>query len=76
MWQGGRLWFSDFFGGQVASILPSGTDLRIEALVPAQPSGLGWLPDGRLLIVSMRDRTILRRETDGNLVERDGTPPL
>jgi sugar lactone lactonase YvrE len=67
-WHEGRLWFSDFFSGQVASVLPSGADLRIEALVPTQPSGLGWLPDGRLLVVSMRDRTILRRETDGKLV--------
>ncbi|MCK9877329.1 SMP-30/gluconolactonase/LRE family protein [Frankia sp. Ag45/Mut15] len=66
-WHENRLWFSDFFGGRVASVLPSGSDLRIEALVPAQPSGLGWLPDGRLLIVSMRDRRILRRETDGTL---------
>lgn len=54
----------------MASILPPGSDLRIEALVSAQPSGLGWLPDGRLLIVSMRDCRILRRETDGTLVVR------
>jgi sugar lactone lactonase YvrE len=67
-WRDGRLWFSDFFSGQVASVLPSGSDLRIEASVPQQPSGLGWLPDGRLLVVSMRDRKILRREPDGTLV--------
>jgi sugar lactone lactonase YvrE len=30
--------------------------------VPGQPSGLGWLPDGRLLIVSMQDRKLLRLE--------------
>ncbi|QUQ72438.1 SMP-30/gluconolactonase/LRE family protein [Kutzneria sp. CA-103260] len=66
-WRDGRLWFSDFFSGQVASVLPSGADLRVEALVPQQPSGLGWLPDGRLLVVSMRDRKILRREPDGTL---------
>lgn len=67
-WHDGRLWFSDFFSGQVASVLPSGSDLRIEASVPDQPSGLGWLPDGRLLVVSMRDRKILRRESDGSMV--------
>jgi sugar lactone lactonase YvrE len=39
------------------------------AHVPQQPSGLGFLPDGRMLIVSMRDRKILRREGDGSLVE-------
>ena len=30
--------------------------------------GLGFLPDGRLLIVSMRDGKLLRREPDGSLV--------
>ena len=36
--------------------------------MPAQPSGLGWLPDGRMLVVSMRDARLLRREPDGTLV--------
>src|SRR5205823_2388915 len=45
-----------------------GSDIRTEAEVPGQPSGLGWLPDGRLLVVSMRDGRLLRRETDGTLV--------
>jgi len=33
------------------------------------PCGLGFLPDGRLLITSMNDRKILRREPDGTIVE-------
>jgi sugar lactone lactonase YvrE len=36
--------------------------------VPNNPSGLGWLPDGRLLVVSMVDRKLLRLEPEG-LVE-------
>lgn len=36
--------------------------------VPGRPSGLGWLPDGRLLVVSMTDRRLLRLE-EGGLVE-------
>jgi sugar lactone lactonase YvrE len=67
-WHDERLWFSDFYGGVVQSVRPDGSDLRLEASVPEQPSGLGWLPDGRLLIVSMRDRRVLRREADGSLV--------
>lgn len=67
-WHDERLWFSDFYGGIVQSVLPDGSDLRLEASVPQQPSGLGWLPDGRLLIVSMRDRRLLRREPTGELV--------
>jgi len=66
-WHGGRLWFSDFFSHSVRSVPTSGEGQRREAEVNGQPSGLGWLPDGRLLIVSMRDRRIIRRETDGSL---------
>lgn len=68
-WHDERLWFVDFYLGQVLSIEEDGGDLRVEAEVPEQPSGLGWLPDGRLLVVSMRDHRILRREADGTLVE-------
>jgi sugar lactone lactonase YvrE len=66
-WRDGRLWFSDFYGMKVLSMREDGSDQRVEATVPGQPSGLGWLPDGRLLIVSMRDYTLLRREADGSL---------
>lgn len=33
--------------------------------VPGQPSGLGWLPDGRMLVVSMTDRRLLRLDSNG-----------
>jgi sugar lactone lactonase YvrE len=66
-WHDGRIWVSDFYTHQVVSADEHGGDLRVEAQVPAQPSGLGWLPDGRLLIVSMRDHRLLRREPDGAL---------
>ena len=67
-WHDGRIWFSDFYGYQVFSAREDGSDLRVEADVPTQPAGLGWLPDGRLLIVSMLDNKVLRREEDGSLV--------
>jgi len=67
-WHDQRIWFSDFYTYRVYSALEDGGDLRVEAEVPGQPSGLGWLPDGRLLIVSMRDARVLRREPDGTLV--------
>src|ERR1700744_3141092 len=67
-WRDGRIWFSDFYTHQVMSAQEDGSDLREEATVPQQPAGLGWLPDGRLLIVSMKDRKLLRREPDGTLV--------
>ena len=72
-WHDHRIWFSDFYTCRVYSAAEDGSDVRIEAEVAQQPSGLGWLPDGRLLIVSMRDGLLLRREADGTLVSR-GTP--
>lgn len=65
-WHEGRLWLSDFYTHRVVSIDAQG-QATTEAEVPQQPSGLGWLPDGRLLISSMRDRRVLRREADGTL---------
>jgi sugar lactone lactonase YvrE len=59
-WHGGRLWFSDFFHAQVFSAGEQG-DLRAEFAVPGSPSGLGWRPDGGLLVVSMQDRRLLLR---------------
>jgi SMP-30/Gluconolactonase/LRE-like region len=67
-WHDGRIWVSDFYTYRVLSAEEDGSDLRVEAEVPQQPSGIGWLPDGRLLVVSMRDRRVLRREDDGSLV--------
>jgi sugar lactone lactonase YvrE len=66
-WHDGRIWFSDFYTHRVLSAREDGSGLRTEALVAQQPAGLGWLPDGRLLVVSMRDRKILRREADGTM---------
>lgn len=74
-WHDGRLWLSDFYTGRVVSCDAEGGDVRDEAHVPAQPSGLGWLPDGRLLVVSMRDARVLRREPGGELVTHADLSP-
>jgi sugar lactone lactonase YvrE len=67
-WRDGRLYFSDFYTRRVLAVSLNGVVETI-AEVPGQASGLGFLPDGRLLLVSMRDRKILRREFDASLVE-------
>jgi sugar lactone lactonase YvrE len=67
LWRDGRLLFSDFHTHRVHSLGLDGT-LETVCEVPAQPSGLGFGPDGRMLVVSMRDRRLLRLEEDG-LVE-------
>jgi sugar lactone lactonase YvrE len=63
-WHDGRWWVSDFYRHTVSAIAPDGAAETIMA-VEAQPSGLGWLPDGSLLVVSMTDHRVLRRATDG-----------
>ena len=66
-WHEGRLWFSDFYSHRVIALSTDGAAETI-ARVPERPSGLGWLPDGRLLVVSMLDRKLLRLDP-GGLVE-------
>jgi sugar lactone lactonase YvrE len=67
-WHDGRLWYSDFFDHAVHALKPGGADERVVE-VAGQPSGLGWMPDGSLLIVSMIDRRVLRLGLDGSLCE-------
>jgi sugar lactone lactonase YvrE len=63
-WHDGRLVFSDMHGHRVVAL---GLDGNAETVVEvsAAPSGLGWLPDGRLLVVSMEDRRLLRLDPGG-----------
>ena len=66
-WRDGKLWFSDFYHHAVMTADEMGNVEKIVD-VPNQPSGLGWLPNGDLIIVSMLDRKLLRFK-DGNLTE-------
>src|SRR5438045_3755696 len=65
-WHDGRLWLSDMGAGEVVAVDAAGRR-EVVAAVPAMPMGTGWLPDGRMLIVSARDGRLLRREPDGSL---------
>ena len=58
-WHEGALWLSDMHAGEVLRV---GTDGQVNTVVEVEnsPSGLGWLPDGQLLVVSMQDRRLLR----------------
>jgi len=69
-WHAGRLWFSDFYDHAVKSMDAAGS-VRTELEIDDQPSGLGWLPDGRLLVVSMQRRQVLRVDADGVKVHAD-----
>lgn len=63
-WRDGRLWFSDFYAHRVWSVDLAG-DLRVELELDDQPSGLGWMPDGSLLVVKMQQRQVWRRRPGG-----------
>lgn len=69
-WRGGRLWFSDFYDHAVKTLDESGV-VRTELEIDDQPSGLGWLPDGRLLVVAMHRRQLLRVDRDGVRLHAD-----
>src|SRR5262245_55765933 len=63
-WRDGRWWVSDFFRHGVYAVTPEGHSEKIWH-VDQQPSGIGWMPDGSMLVVSMKDRRILRRSVQG-----------
>jgi sugar lactone lactonase YvrE len=69
-WRDGRLWVSDYWRHQVLAIAPDGTTETV-AEVPGSPSGLGWLPDNTLLVVSMLDRKLLRVENGSTVLYAD-----
>ena len=66
-WHDGRLWFSDWGTQEIVAVDLEG-ESEVIVRVPSFPFCIDWLPDGRLLIVSARDRLLLRRELDGSLV--------
>jgi sugar lactone lactonase YvrE len=62
------LYLSDIHADRVLRVSSGGT---CEVVVQLQKpvSGLGWLPDGRMLVVSMHERKVLRQEQNGEMVE-------
>ncbi len=58
-WHDGVLWFSDFFDYAVKTVDLDG-HIAVKLSMADRPSGLGWMPDGSMLIVSMTARALLR----------------
>jgi sugar lactone lactonase YvrE len=76
-WHDGRLWFSDVRARCVMSVSETG-DPRVEVELDTEPSGLGFMPDGSLLIVTVNDQRVLRVR-DGSVsvhAELRGLPGL
>jgi sugar lactone lactonase YvrE len=66
-WHDDRLYFSDMGTKLVLSVDLDGKVTEV-AVVDARPSGIGWLPDGRMIVVSMNDKRVVRQEHDGSIV--------
>ena len=71
-WHDGKLWLSDM---QRSELLMVSLDGKIESAipVPGTPSGIGWLPDGTLLVVSMDQKSVLSYDGSGFDVYADLT---
>ena len=67
-WRDGSLFISDMHGRRVLRLDDAG-GYQVVATCEGATSGLGWLPDGRLLVVVMEARKVMRLEFDGRLVE-------
>ncbi len=65
-WHEDRWWVSDFYQHTVTTVALDGSTAAVLS-VEQQPSGLGWMPDGSLLVISMRDHRILRRDPAGEV---------
>lgn len=66
-WHEGELWYSDFYQHTIYAVTPDGVRRAVWDGLDDRPSGLGWMPDGSLLMVAMTSRQ-LRREVNGALV--------
>ncbi len=64
-WHNGRLWFSDVLAGKVCSVGKAG-DVAVEADV-AHASGLGWLPDGTLVVSTLLDAKVHHVDARGHV---------
>ncbi len=66
-WHDDRLWLSDWGAQEVIAVDLAGRS-EVIARIQSFPFCIDFLPDGRLLVVSARDRLLLCRELDGSLV--------
>lgn len=64
-WGQGKVWFSDILDSRVYSYDPQTGRTEVVVELQDRPSGLGFLPDGRLLIATMGERKLLRLDPDG-----------
>lgn len=67
-WRNGQLYFSDFYGGEAFALEPSG-EVRSLCKLPKWVSGLGFAPNGDLLIVGVVEQKVYRCSGNGRVTE-------
>lgn len=67
-WFDDALWFSDVHNFKVKKVRPDG-EVTVVADVPGRPGGLGFMPDGRLLVAGALDKKLWWVRRDGSLVQ-------
>ncbi|MFC0338860.1 Sugar lactone lactonase YvrE [Kushneria avicenniae] len=65
-WQGNRLWISDVFDRKLYTFDRKG-DRALVHDMPGRPSGIGFFPDGTLLVASSENRKLMKN-VNGQLV--------
>src|SRR5579859_528646 len=71
-WHDGALWVSDMWAHTVLRFEPDGSRHAVHTFgADEEPGGLGWLPDGRLVVVGMEGRRLYRLDVGTATVYAD-----
>lgn len=65
-WHDGALYFSDMHAYEVHCYRPESGTTTVVARFDDEPSGLGWLPNGDMLVVAMSSKSLLRVSNPGD----------
>ncbi|GJF05235.1 SMP-30/gluconolactonase/LRE family protein [Pseudonocardia sp. D17] len=69
-WHDDRLWFCDMHARRIMTVDEHGhAETVVQFARGVTPAGLGFLPDGSLLVVNLERPVILRRTVDGAVTE-------
>jgi sugar lactone lactonase YvrE len=74
-WHDGRLWFADWVAERLYAVSETG-DSAVMAKVASLPFSIDWTPDGALLVVNARARTLQKQGADGSFTTLADLAPL
>lgn len=65
-WKDGALWFSDVHNFRLMKIVPGRQATEVAAF-PGRPAGMGFMPDGRLLLATALDKKLWWVSAEGDI---------